>query len=193
MSVKSVFGVAVATVSILAGRGAVAQSGGGAWEFTIAPYLVAAAMDGTVTVKGLEADVDVPFETIVENLDMAAMVHFEMRNDRWMLSSDVVYMDLEGTSEAANGTATTSVSETLFEVVGGYRVSPGVTLLAGARLVDLGTGVSFTGPNLERGADVSKSWVDPLVGVHVVAPLSERWWIGAHGDIGGFGVGAELA
>jgi hypothetical protein len=175
MSVKSVFGVAVATVSILAGRGAVAQSGGGAWEFTIAPYLVAAAMDGTVTVKGLEADVDVPFETIVENLDMAAMVHFEMRNDRWMLSSDVVYMDLEGTSEAANGTA------------------PGVTLLAGARLVDLGTGVSFTGPNLERGADVSKSWVDPLVGVHVVAPLSERWWIGAHGDIGGFGVGAELA
>jgi len=67
-----------------------------------------------------------------------------------------------------------------------------VTLLAGARLVDLGTGVSYAGPNLERAADASTSWVDPLVGVHVTAPLAERWWLGVHGDVGGFGVGSDL-
>ncbi len=31
-----------------------------------------------------------------------------------------------------------------------------------------------------------------LVGVHVFAPLSEKWWFGFRGDVGGFGVGSEL-
>ena len=39
---------------------------------------------------------------------------------------------------------------------------------------------------------MGKSWIDPLVGVNVLAPLSDRWWIGLRGDVGGFGVGSEL-
>jgi hypothetical protein len=193
MSARSILALLVTSAALLVAPHAAAQSGTGGWEFTIAPYLVAAGMDGAMTVKGLEADVDVPFDTILENLDMGAMVHFDMKNDRWMLSSDLVYMDLEGSKDAAGGTATASMTETLFEVAGGYRLSPAVTLLAGARLVDLGAGLRYAGPNLEREAEASKSWVDPLVGVHVVAPLSERWWLGVHGDVGGFGVGSDLA
>ena len=182
-----------ATAVILIGPHAAAQSESGGWDFTIAPYLVAAGMDGTMTVKGFEADVDVPFSTILENLDMAAMVHFDMKNERWLLSSDLVYMNLEASQDAAGGTSTISVTETLFEVAGGYRLSPAVTLLGGARLVDLGAGVGYAGPNLEREAEASKSWVDPIVGLHVTSPLSERWWLGFHGDVGGFGIGSELA
>lgn len=183
----------VATAVIAVGPHAAAQSEPGGWDFTIAPYLVAAGMDGTMTVKGFEADVDVPFSTILENLDMAAMVHFDMKNERWLLSSDVVYMDLEASQDTAGGTSTISVTETLFEVVGGYRVSPAVTLLAGARLVDLGAGVGYDGPDLQRQSDANETWVDPLVGVQVTAPLSPRWWLGLHGDVGGFGVGSDLA
>ena len=193
MSARSFLAPLVASAAVFVGPYAAAQSGTGGWKFTIAPYLVAAGMNGTMTVKGLEADVDIPFETILDNLDMAAMVHFEMRNDRWMLSSDLVYMDLEGSNDVAGGTATASMTETLFEVTGGYRLSPAVTLLAGGRLVDLGAGLRYAGPNLDRAAEASRSWVDPLVGLHVVAPLSERWWLGAHGDVGGFGVGSDLA
>ncbi len=61
--------VAVATL-VLAGPFAAAQSGAGGWQFTLAPYAVAAAMDGAATVKGVEADVDVPFETLLEDLNM---------------------------------------------------------------------------------------------------------------------------
>ena len=193
MNVRSISTLLVASAAVLVGSSAAAQTGTGAWEFAIAPYMVAAGMDGAMTVKGLEADVDVPFDTILENLDMAAMLHFEMKNDRWVLSSDLVYMDLEGSEDTANGTATASVTETLFEVAGGYRLSPAVTLLAGARLVDLGIGIRYAGPSLDREAEASKSWVDPIVGVHVTAPLSERWWLGLHGDVGGFGVGSDLA
>ena len=193
MSARSIVGLLTAAGLLLVGPPAAAQSSAGGWKFTIAPYAIAAAMDGVTAVKGIEADVDVPFDTILENLDMTFMGHFDMQNERWLLSSDLIYMDLEGDSELANGTATTTVQETVFEVAGGYRVTPAVTLLAGARYVDLGLGLRYTGPNLERDVDASKSWVDPFVGAHLSLPLGEHWWLGVHGDVGGFGIGSELA
>jgi hypothetical protein len=191
--VKSSAVLLAASAASLVGPQAAAQSEEGAWEFAVVPYLVVASMDGSMTVKGLDADVDMPFETIVENLDMAAMVYFEMKNESWSLSSDLVCMGLEGSNDTARGTATVTMSETLFEVAGGSRLSPAVTLLAGARLVDPGTGIRYEGPNLEQSAEASKSWVDPLVGVPVTAPLSATWWLGLHAGAGGFGVGSELA
>lgn len=180
-------------VAALAALPVAAQPAPGGWEYTIAPYAVAAGMDGAVTVKGLEADVDVPFDTILENLDLALMAHFDMRNDRWMISSDLVFMDLEATEEAVRGAATAGMQETLLEVVGGYRISPAVTLLAGVRWVDLSTSLKYAGPNADRSVEAGKSWVDPLVGFHVTAPVAARWWVALHGDVGGFGIGSELA
>ncbi len=184
--------IAIAAL-LLFGPYAVAQPSPGEWQFTIAPYLVAAGMNGSIAVAGSEAEVDVPFSTILDNLELGGMLHFDMMNERWVISSDLIFMNLEDDQDVANGTATTTMDETLFELAGGYRVSPAVILLAGARWVDLGTGISFSAPNAEGGGDASKSWVDPFVGVHVTAPLATRWRLGVHGDIGGFGVGSDLA
>jgi hypothetical protein len=192
MSTKSILALLVATATLILGTQAAAQTSSGGWEFTIAPYLVAAGMSGTITAKGHEADVDVPFDTILANLKMGAMLHFQMANQHWVLASDIMYVDLEGSKDTASGTVTATMRETLFEVTGGYRVSPAVTMLAGARWVDLGVGLALAGPDLEREAKADKSWVDPLVGVHVITPISERWWLALHGDVGGFGVGSEL-
>jgi hypothetical protein len=193
MRADALAGLLAVTALVVVAPHAAAQSSPGGWRFTLAPYAVAAAMDGAATVKGVDADVDVPFETIVENLDMTLMGHFDMQNERWLVSSDLIYMDLAGDAELTNGTGTATMQETIFEVAGGYRITPALTLLAGGRWVDLGFGLRYAGPNLERNVDASKSWVDPFVGAHVVAPLSERWWLGVHGDVGGFGVGSELA
>jgi len=190
---KSLFALFGAAVVTLATPQAVAQSGSNGWEFAIAPYLVAAGMDGSLTVKGIEADVDVPFSDIIDNLDFAAMAHFDMRNERWVVTSDLFYVDLEGSNDVALGTATVAVQQTLFEVAGGYRVSPIVALLAGARWVDLENQIRYTGQILDEEVSAGKSWIDPFVGVHLMKPLSERWWFGARGDIGGFGVGSDLA
>jgi hypothetical protein len=191
MGTRTLLSVCATTALTLVGASASAQSGPGDWQFTIAPYMVAAGMSGSIGVAGAEAEVDVPFSTILDNLDLAGMVHFDMMNERWVISSDLIFMDLEDDEAGAGGTATATMEETLFELAGGYRVSPAVTLLAGARWVDLGTGLDFSGPNV--GGDASKSWVDPFVGVQVAAPLTTRWWLGVHGDIGGFGVGSDLA
>ena len=163
------------------------------WEFTIAPYLLAAGIDGDMTIAAFESEVDVPFDSIIDSLDMAFMGHFQMRNERWVILSDLFYVDLGDSVDVAEGTLTAGLKETLIEAAGGYRVSPALALLVGARWVGLSTDLKYSGPNVDERADASKSWVDPFVGAHLFAPLSDRWWIGLHGDIGGFGVGSDLA
>jgi hypothetical protein len=193
MSAKSILGLFTTTALLLVGPHAEAQSGPGGWKFTIAPYLVAAAMDGTVGVKGQEVTLDVPFSDIWANLHFGAMVHFDMKNDRWLVSSDLIYMNLQQSTDVANGTAEATMTETFVEVAGGYRVSKEFTVLAGARFVDLGGKLAFTGTNADRSGSQSKSWVDPFVGAQVNVALSDHWWLDLHGDVGGFGVGSDLA
>ena len=192
MKSRFVLVLLAAAVVILIAPQAMAQSSSNAWQFAVAPYLWAAGMDGTMTIADQEQDIDVPFSDIIENLDLAFMGHFDMRNDRWVLSSDLIFVDLEDSEDLTNGTVTAGVDLTLLEVAGGYRVSPAVALLAGARWVDMGASLRYTGEFVNPDADAGKSWIDPLVGVHVFTPLSERWWLGLRGDVGGFGVGSEL-
>lgn len=188
---------AMIVVSLMA-QPVAAQSSSGDWEYSIAPYLWMAGMDGTMTIADQEQDVDVSFGDIIDNLDFAFMGHFDMRNERWVISADLVFVDLGHDQNVsredgvAEGTVTTGMDMTLFEVAGGYRVSPAVALLVGARWVDMDGSLRYSGDIVGENVSASKSWVDPLVGIHVFAPLSEKWWLGARGDVGGFGVGSEL-
>jgi hypothetical protein len=163
------------------------------WQYTIAPYLLGAAMDGTVGVKGQEVTLDVPFSDILSNLHFGGMVYFAMKDESWFLSSQLVYMNLKQDQDVAGGTATATVKETLVELVGGYRVTHELTFLAGLRLVDLYSDLHYHGPHTEFGGAASKTWVDPFVGAQLDAPLSEDWWLDLRGDIGGFSVGSKLA
>ena len=192
MKFRSVLALIVLAIVVSGAPQATAQTSSNQWQFAVAPYLWAAGMDGTMTIADQEADIDVPFSTIIDNLDLALMGHFDMRNERWVLSSDLIFVDLEHDEDAANGTVTAGMDMTLFEVVGGYRVSPAVALLAGGRWVDIGASLRYAGEIVDDGGNVSKSWIDPLVGINVFTPLSDRWWIGLRGDVGGFGVGSEL-
>ena len=177
---------------LLAAPRASAQKGAGDWQFAVAPYLWAAGMDGTMAIANFEEDIDVPFGTIIDNLDLALMGHFDMRNDRWVVMSDLIFVDLEDRQERALGNLTAGLELTLLEVAGGYRLSPVIAVLAGARWVDSGTSLRYSGPVVDNDASANTSWIDPLVGVQVLAPLAEKWWLGFSGDIGGFGVGSDL-
>ena len=193
MRSRSYVTLLVAVGVALAAPYAAAQASTDSWQFSAAPYLWASGMDGKMKIGDLEQDFDISFGNIIENLDIAFMGHFDMRNERWVLASDLIFVDLSSDQDLENGTATGGIDMTLFEVVGGYRVSPAVALLAGGRWVDVGASLGYSGEIVDEGDSASKSWIDPLVGVHVFKPLSDRWWIGVRGDIGGFGVGSELA
>lgn len=185
------FSLAIVVLIIVATPSA-AQTSSGGWQYAIAPYLWASGMDGTVRIGDQEQEAEASFSDILDNLDFALMGHFDMRNDRWVLASDLIYVDLGQDEELAEGTVTTGLDMTLIELAGGYRVSPAVALLVGARWFDTGVDLAYEGDFVAEDAEASESWVDPIVGVHALAQLSDRWWIGFRGDVGGFGVGSEL-
>jgi hypothetical protein len=184
--------MAVLVVIALVAPQAAAQSSPGEWQYAVSPYLWAAGMDGSLAVATREGNIDVPFSDIFDNLDFALMGHFDMRNERWMLSSDLVFVDLEHRENLIEGELTAGIDMTLFEVTGGYRVTTVFTVLAGARWVDMGASLKHTGGFNPGDADAHRSWIDPFVGAHAFVPISKKWWIGLRGDVGGFGVGSEL-
>ena len=143
-------------------------------------------------IANFEENIDVPFSTIIDNLDLAFMGHFDMRSERWVVMSDLIFVDLEDRQERALGTLTAGLDLTLLEVAGGYRLSQVVSILAGLRWVDTDASLRYAGEIFDDGADAGTSWIDPLVGVQVLTPLAERWWVSFSGDIGGFGVGTDL-
>lgn len=192
MAHRSIFVLVTAITMTLAALPAAAQASSNAWQFAIAPYVWLAGMDGSMTIGDQEGEGSVDFDTIIDGLEFAFMGHFDMRNERWAIMSDLIFVDLGGSKDDTEGAVSADYDTTIFELTGGYRVSPAVTLLAGARWVDMGMGIRFEGPLEDRRWDASKSFVDPLVGVHVFAPLSEKWFFGFRADVGGFGVGSEL-
>lgn len=185
--------VAVAMIGVVVAGQASAQPGPGEWEFSLAPYLWASGMDGTLGIGDQEQEVEASFSDILDNLELALMGHFDMRNESWVLASDLIYVDLGQKTEVEQGTVTAGLDMTIVELLGGYRVSPAVALLLGARWVDAGVDLAYDGDFAVEDADAGESWLDPVIGVHALAPLSERWWVGFRGDIGGFGVGSELS
>src|SRR5262249_56122915 len=69
---------------------------------------------------------------------------------------------------------------------------PGVTfdVYAGGRYTNLELDVDTpAGPSLNQQVD----WIDPLVGARVAVHFSEHWFMIVSGDIGGFGVGSDIA
>lgn len=66
----------------------------GEWEFTMTPYGWLAGIDGTATAKGYSAESSMPFEDVITNLDMVAMLNIEARKGRWGGWVDGIYMKL---------------------------------------------------------------------------------------------------
>ena len=173
------------------------------WEFQAAPYMWFLSMDGSVTVKGQKSDADLSFSDIWDELNIAGMVEFEGRKDRWGFFGDIIYANL-GKDKNAQGIRIVPSVNVLWATAGGfYRLGtwdltdrvknkpPAVTvdILAGARYTYLDVSLRIEDfPNQKK----DKQWVDPIIGARTIFDLSERWTISLKGNIGGFGVGSDF-
>ena len=183
-----------------------------AWQFQVAPYLWAISMDGKVTVKGLEADVDLSFSDIWDELNFALMLAYEARKGNWGLWGNTIYANL-GDDNISGPRGLTDIDPTVkvfWQGLGGYyrlgtwdladapaKKTPSVTVdtYFGARYTYLDLKLDFKGRFRDRVNDVSenKSWVEPLLGARTIWDLSERWTVTAMGDIGGVAFGSDFA
>jgi hypothetical protein len=176
------------------------------WTFDVAPfYLWLPALDGTVTVRGISADVDLSvgdtLDLLFDSFKFAATGRAEARKGNALLTLDLMYMNLEENTQTDIGLGvTTEFKQLILEFGGGYHLLdwsfPGeglptlsVDFLAGGRFVHLDTGLT-----IENFADVdrSKDWIDPFLGARLKLDIIDRVSVTVRGDIGGFGVGSHF-
>lgn len=182
------------------------------WEWHILPYMWAISMDGNATVKGLEADVDVGFSDIWDELNFAVMIEYEARKGRWGLWGNTIYANV-GDSDVGGPVGLTKIAPTVttfyqglggFYRVGTWKLGQGAEKTVqsiildayfGGRLTLLDLKIDFEGIFQGRRDDLSKqkSWVEPLVGARTIWNLTRQLSVVLSGDIGGFGVGSDFA
>lgn len=172
---------------------------GEGWEFRTAAYLWMANINGTQTVEGTEADLDISFGDVLKVLDFAGEVHVEaLKDNKWGFFIDGTYLKLG--PEAKKGPIDIRIGYKywLWELGGVYRANTwptsnghaAVDLLLGGRYTSMDVDLDFQKrplPNVTGSA----SWTDLIAGARLFMDLPNNWTIALRGDVGGFGIGGS--
>lgn len=187
---------------------AVAQRAEPTWQFEFTPYLWAAGLSGTTRIDGRpEAGlgVDQSFSDILSHLNAAAMGLFEVRHGQWGLLADALYVKVGQTGGVSGAmgflslTASAQVTQEVYSLGGAYRLDDTVDpidLIVGFRYgaVKGDVSISISSPPVpvpnQRFVN-TKDWVDPVIGIRIQHPLTQRWSLTGYADVGGFGVGSR--
>ncbi len=169
------------------------------WEFRMTLYGWAQGLDGEIGVRGRTADVDIGFDDIVKDLDMAFMGAFIISRERWSFVADFTYAEIGADDQIRE----TSIDFNQQQFLGNFTLnyeaykteSMMFCLYAGARVNGLDVALEIDDrrtPNRDFDESDSISWVDPIIGARLGVNLSEKFFGFASGDVGGFGVSSEF-
>ncbi len=192
MKARTILGLLVAGPLLLA---ADARGQAEGWTNTAEIYVLGAGLSGTTGIGPAEIDVSATFDQILSNLQFGAMVAYRGESPTFAVTADVMYASLATTADgpAGPGSARVDAKEWLVTAVASWRVTRAFEALAGLRLTSLDNTLTLTDRSgAEGSASLTKTWVDPVVGMRVRIPLGERWSVAAYGDLGGFGVGSSF-
>ncbi len=159
------------------------------WSLDVSLYGLAVGMSGDIGIGAVNADINVGFDKIWDNLEFGAMGKVRLGYGPWALTTDVLYMGLQGSK---NG-VTAEIDQWMVEPTVSYRVSKYFEPLAGVRYNNLsgeirGPGILPT-PRIPTG---TQDWWDPIVGANASFPLGKGFSLNVRGDVGGFGAGSDL-
>ncbi len=180
----------------------VSSSSSDGWEFRVTPYLWMVGLDGSLTAKGQEADVDVEFWDLLDDVDFAAQARFEAWKGRWGLYLDGTYIKLSMDGGFGPIDADVGVEMAGVGIGALYRVLDKPIGVDGQRKLELDMfvggrwnylkneielkGAGPLGADLDFDADVD--WFDPGFGPRLTVGLTDKLLGRVLGGIGGFGL-----
>ncbi len=169
------------------------------WQFDAQIYIWAPDFNGELN-NG--AAFDVPFDTLVDNLKMGFYGSFEARKDKWLIFTDVVYLNV-ATDEVEAPPSSGFLPEFsprnikmkggAVNLVGGYNLlvkgKSRLDLIAGVRYLDLGSdfglNVTFLGQTETRYIPIDMGTaLDGVIGVKGKYAFADRWSLPYYVDIG---------
>lgn len=174
------------------------------WTFTVAPYLWMLSLDGHTEVRGIKADVDVPFKDSINDLSFGGMLLSTVRKGKLGFSINGVYtrvspdssvgpFDIDSTADLATlggGPFYRVLDWQYGETSSGRPLRLYVEPYAGARLNYLRVELEVRGG---QQYDDNQTWVDPIVGSRVGFDLTDRLAFFSAADIGGVVTGSDFA
>jgi len=171
------------------------------WNFLLEPYMMFPGMSGTAGVATLpDADIDADAGDVFSKLRMGAMLYFEAAKDRWAFSSDILYMKLgqDATPGKLINSGEVTVKQFAWELAGLRRLLPWLEAGVGLRLNSLSNELDLVTNNVGGGTtaknkSLTQTWVDPIIIARIKNSAGKKFIYRFRGDIGGFGVGADLA
>lgn len=168
-------------VSILSPSATAAEPKANDWTYDASIYGLAAGMSGDVSIGPITADVNLSFDKILDNLEMAAMGSFRIGRGNWALTTDLVYM---GLGASKNG-VTVDMDQLVFEPTVSHRFNERFELLAGARFNDIAVTVRGPGVIPDSGMrEADESWWDAIIGANLSISLSKDLAFVLRADIG---------
>jgi hypothetical protein len=150
-------------------------------EWVFSPYFWLPSMDVTSKLPGVPAvDLDLSFEDIVDNFDVFAIsARGEYWWEKWGVVADGIYMDMDGKGLGPGDLLDIKITDGVVDLLGAYRFNltkdaagPSARLMAGGRYRYIRQKVKL--PQL-IGIGGSESYVEPVVGAQILAPISRQW------------------
>lgn len=189
---------ATVVLAALAAGGLPVSAQAQSWDYAASIYVWMSGLETALETPIGTVETELSFGDILDDLDFALFATFEARNGPWVILGDLNYTAL-GTSLATPGpnfsSANVDTTLTILSGFGGYAVvdRPDLRLEVGGglRYYDLELDATVEGGAAPGGRsfDFAESWIDPILGGQLSAPLSDRWFARGYADIGGFGIG----
>ena len=170
------------------------------WSQEIELYGMGSSIEGDASIgRATGADVEVGFDDILEVLNAATMLHYELYQESgWGLVLDYGFMDLRDEVHGSRGgVAKAKVRQGVFQADVIYRLpraGGSLDLLAGVRWWDNDLEVTVDTALLPGSvkSEVHEDWVDIFVGARWSKSINSEWSYMLRGDVGGFGFEADF-
>lgn len=158
------------------------------WEFDASVFMWFAGIDGTIGIANAEEQVDASPSDILENLEFAFPVHFEMRNPDVSLIADVMYLgvgqdvDIQVTTphNTITNTGEMDLDQWVVEGAFGYRISQKFEVLASLRYYDIKVGMIINDTTTSN----NENWYDGYIGARYITDFAKDWYTTIRADIG---------
>jgi hypothetical protein len=182
-----------------AGGSSTAEYPPGEWCITLVPYFWMSNLTGSVGVfeRIPPARVDASFQDILDHMDFGLMLGAEAWKGNWGLLGDFVYAKESASGQIRNTTVSLDAKLLFGQASLAYKVlnrdGLSVDVLGGIRPWQVFSEESLRGGIFDgRKGSQTMTWVDPVLGARVKKDLSDKLFVVAYGDFGGFDVGSEF-
>jgi hypothetical protein len=183
-------GLVALALALVSGTAHAQDQRHGGWSWNVAPYVWATGIDGTVGLGPVRAEVNQSFSDILSAVDLALMMRVEGQGEHWGMSTDLMYVNLDQTTDSVDATATSKQWQA--EVDGLYLFNRRAAVVFGARWWRVDNAIDFDNATL-LDEDGHENWIDPVVGIVANTPIGAKWDFRFRTDVGGFGVGSDLS